>query len=110
MEMISHRGSDKGKHLLIKNARIIDGKGSQPKGLKSILINEGLISDISDDLLTNDIRVLDVTGATVMPGLIDAHVHLQSVPGSAYRKDSEEFYFGCFHLMIFITLPFTRRA
>jgi predicted amidohydrolase YtcJ len=25
-----------------------------------------------------------------MPGLIDAHVHLQSVPGSVFRKDSEE--------------------
>lgn len=25
-----------------------------------------------------------------MPGLIDAHVHLQSVPGSVFRKDSDE--------------------
>ncbi len=76
--------------LLIKNARLIDGTGAAPKKLQDILIERGLISDIGENLQGNPARTLDASGATVMPGLIDAHVHLQSVPGSVFRKDSEE--------------------
>ncbi len=88
--MSDYKDSNKGKSLLITKARILDGKGSLQQGLKSIRIDEGLITEIGDDLPAGDRRLLDAAGATVMPGLIDAHVHLQSVPGSAYRKDSEE--------------------
>lgn len=76
--------------LLIENARIIDGLGSVCNDLQSILIEDGEISGIGQNISQNDIRKLDVKGATVMPGLIDAHVHLQSVPGSVFRMDSDE--------------------
>ena len=33
---------------------------------------------------------VDVTGATVVPGLVDAHVHLSMNPGAAWREDSAE--------------------
>lgn len=80
----------KSNTLLIKNARLIDGLGSVRHDLQSIYIQEGKITEIAQNITVNDVRQLDVGGATVMPGLIDAHVHLQSVPGSAFRKDSEE--------------------
>jgi imidazolonepropionase-like amidohydrolase len=83
--------ADSGKqNILITNARLIDGLGSVHHDLQSIYIQEGKIAEIAQDIPINDVRRLDVGGATVMPGLIDAHVHLQSVPGSVFRKDSEE--------------------
>ena len=78
------------KTLLLKNARLIDGLGSVHHELKSIYIQQGKIIEIANSISVRDVRELDVNGATVMPGLIDAHVHLQSVPGSVFRKDSEE--------------------
>lgn len=80
----------KSKTLIIKNARLIDGLGSVHHDLQSIYIQEGKTTEIAPNIPVNDVRQLDVGGATVMPGLIDAHVHLQSVPGSVFRKDSEE--------------------
>ncbi len=76
--------------LLIKNARLIDGLGAIHSEPQSIHIRDSIISEIGRDIDAENIRVLDVGGATVMPGLIDAHVHLQSVPGSVFREDSLE--------------------
>ncbi len=76
--------------LLIKNARVIDGLGSVDEELQCIQIEDGEIVKIGPVVSADGLRILDADGATVMPGLIDAHVHLQSVPGSAFRKDSDE--------------------
>jgi imidazolonepropionase-like amidohydrolase len=83
-----------GKDLLLTNARVIDGRGSVLPGLRSIRIEDGRIAQIAEDPTGGEaatgMRVLDAAGATVMPGLIDAHTHMASVPGSMYRKDSQE--------------------
>lgn len=88
--MIEDRSNKESNTLLIKNARLIDGLGKVHDNRQSIYIKNGEITEIGQNLSGNEVRVLDVAGATVMPGLIDAHVHLQSVPGSVFRKDSEQ--------------------
>jgi imidazolonepropionase-like amidohydrolase len=62
--------------LVLKNARIFDGTNADcPEGMY-LRISDGLIREISARALTaSDARVLDVGGRTVMPGLIDAHLH-----------------------------------
>jgi imidazolonepropionase-like amidohydrolase len=89
-----------GRSLLITNARVLDGTGAAPRGLRAIRVEDGRIAEIADDptggaaatgqTAASGTRVLDADGATVMPGLIDTHVHLATVPGSAYRKDNDE--------------------
>lgn len=81
---------NRSNELLIKNARLIDGIGTSYNDLQSIYIQNGKIEKIAPNINVSDVRELDVSGASVLPGLIDAHVHLQSVPGSVYRDDSEE--------------------
>jgi imidazolonepropionase-like amidohydrolase len=77
--------------LLIRNVRLIDGTGSAPRAGVSILVRDGRITEIGSSMASEArMPVLDVSGATVIPGLIDAHMHNAVVPGSAYRKDSTE--------------------
>jgi imidazolonepropionase-like amidohydrolase len=76
--------------LLIRDARLIDGTGSAPRSHTSILIRNGIVSEIGADLSVPGVPRLDAHGATVLPGLIDAHVHLGVVPGSGQRDDSPD--------------------
>jgi imidazolonepropionase-like amidohydrolase len=76
--------------LLIRNARLIDGTGSAPRSHTSILVRNGIIAEIGSNLSAPDVPILEANGATVLPGLIDAHVHLGVVPGSGQRNDPPE--------------------
>jgi imidazolonepropionase-like amidohydrolase len=62
--------------LLLKNARIFDGTNADCSEGMYLRIVDGLIQEVSAKPITApDARVLDVSGRTVMPGLIDAHLH-----------------------------------
>jgi imidazolonepropionase-like amidohydrolase len=82
--------SARARSLLIQNARLIDGTGAPPRAPVAILIRDGRIVDIAPHLAAADVPVLDADGSTVLPGLIDAHVHLQEVIGAEVRHDSPE--------------------
>src|SRR6266481_4842348 len=62
--------------LIFKNARIFDGiRADCPEGM-SVRVADGRIQEVSAQPLGGqDAHVLDVAGRTLMPGLIDAHVH-----------------------------------
>lgn len=65
--------------LLIRNARIFDGSGIAPNETSDILIEGGRIRRIAAAGAIRkraDVADLDAAGRTVIPGLIDAHVHL----------------------------------
>lgn len=65
--------------LLIRNARIFDGSGAPPTGTSDILMESGRIRRIAPAGTIRrraDVAELDAVGRTVIPGLIDAHVHL----------------------------------
>ena len=62
--------------LLIKNARIFDGTNAECAEGMYLRVAEGVIAEISSRAIhPAGARVLDVGGRTVMPGLIDAHLH-----------------------------------
>ena len=82
--------SVRAESLLIRNARLIDGTGAPPRTAVGILVRDGWIATIAPNLTAPDTPVLDAGGATVLPGLIDAHVHLGVVPGSGQRHDPPE--------------------
>jgi imidazolonepropionase-like amidohydrolase len=76
--------------LIIRDARLIDGTGAPPREHVSILVRDGRIAAIGSDLAAGDAVVLDAAGATVLPGLIDSHVHFIAAPGGAFRHDSPD--------------------
>jgi imidazolonepropionase-like amidohydrolase len=62
--------------LVFKNARIFDGTNAECAEGLSLRVSEGLIQEVSPQPVTDkDARVIDVAGRTLMPGLIDAHLH-----------------------------------
>ena len=71
--------------LLFKNARMFDGYNAEcPEGM-SVLVEGGMIREVSDKpIAARDAAVFDVRGRTLMPGLIDAHMH-------AYASDVNMF-------------------
>lgn len=60
---------------LIKNGQVlIDNRLEK----KDILIDEGKIIQIDDSIL-KDCDTVDATGLTVIPGLVDVHVHFRDL-------------------------------
>ena len=62
--------------MLLSNARVIDGTGRAPIERASVLVSDGRIVEIYEGPSSDD--ALDLSGRTLMPGLIDAHAHLSS--------------------------------
>ena len=77
------------KNLLIEHAQLIDGLGGPPLEKMSVSISDGRIVQIGQEIHDQEVQRLDARGLTVLPGLIDSHVHISSVPGSVYRRDSQ---------------------
>ena len=75
--------------LVIRNARLFDATGAAARDGVTITVRDGVIVAIGDPVAVgDDATVIDASGMTVLPGLIDAHVHLAAAPGGAIRGDS----------------------
>jgi imidazolonepropionase-like amidohydrolase len=74
-----HGGGDWfGPTLYLADA-LIDGTGAAPQRPGAVLIAEGRIVAAGPDAKSaaaHDVRVADLRGCTLLPGLIDAHLHL----------------------------------
>ena len=63
--------------ILVKNAHIFDGHNPELSDRSSILLADGEIKEISTgDTGSGSDHVIDAEGRTVMPGLIDNHIHV----------------------------------
>jgi imidazolonepropionase-like amidohydrolase/ABC-type multidrug transport system permease subunit len=78
------RDIERGKTWLIQNARVFVGDGKVIESA-SVLIKGGKIAEIYEgsapEAKTLKADVLDAAGKTVLPGLIDVHVHLGATGG-----------------------------
>src|SRR5580693_2166576 len=62
---------------LLRDVRLIDGTGAAPREHVSLLLRNGRVEKIGETMLVpSGVQVRELTGKTVMPGLISAHSHL----------------------------------
>jgi imidazolonepropionase-like amidohydrolase len=67
--------------VALKSARLLDGRGEAPVRDAVVLIRGDRISAVGSRLpIPAGAKVIDLGGATLLPGLIDCHDHLTSVP------------------------------
>ena len=65
------------KPILFQHASIVDGTKDRAQTGMSVLVADGRIVEVSDKPITSpSARVIDLKGKTLMPGLIDCHVHV----------------------------------
>lgn len=64
--------------LLIRGARVIDGRGTPLSSPRDVLIRDGRIAQVSTagSVSTDGVRIIDARGACLVPGFIDLHSHL----------------------------------
>lgn len=62
------------------NAAIVDGSTDRPQDPVEVLVVDGLIQAVGQNLTAPEgARTIDLSGKVLMPGLIDAHVHVIAV-------------------------------
>jgi imidazolonepropionase-like amidohydrolase len=67
------------KDVVIHAGRLIDGVSKAARANVSILIHDGRIVSVSDGFTSpSGTDVIDLSHSTVLPGLIDCHVHITS--------------------------------
>ncbi|WP_332610013.1 metal-dependent hydrolase family protein [Achromobacter sp. ESBL13] len=65
------------KPVVVKNCKILNTRSLVLEDAANVLIEDGMISRISaDDLTAPEAEVVDAKGMTLMPGMIDCHVHV----------------------------------
>ena len=77
----------KSGEYIIENVHVIVGDGTEKNG-QYVYVKKGLIEEISDSPIDKkNVQRIDGKGKTLMPGLIDSHIHIQ---GGFSCKNEEE--------------------
>ncbi|MBT8372064.1 MAG: hypothetical protein HKO68_13785 [Desulfobacterales bacterium] len=66
------------RSLVIEGGILIDGSGSAPASGTIVVISNGRIVQVGPKTrvkMPGNTKVIDVGGATILPGFINAHVH-----------------------------------
>ena len=64
------------KSIVFQSARVFDGESETLREGVNVVVENGLIREISARPAAGDAEVVDCGGRFLMPGLIDAHVHV----------------------------------
>lgn len=80
--------------IVFKNAVIIDGTGGDPIEGGAVVVEGERIREVAagpPGRLPADARVIDCRGRTLLPGLIDAHVHMGSIDATFTEQQRRHF-------------------
>jgi imidazolonepropionase-like amidohydrolase len=78
--------------VILSGAMLIDGTGAEPVRGRSVVIEDGRIAGVVDDARLPRGSRIDLSGSTLLPGLINCHVHLclgaEADPTRPLREES----------------------
>jgi imidazolonepropionase-like amidohydrolase len=83
-------GTAKAETIVIHAGRLISDASTAVIGPSTITVVDGKITAISSGLKPAEpgAKLIDLSTKTVLPGLIDSHVHLSGDPGGDYRSEA----------------------
>jgi len=86
-------GRPRGNYLIKDGAVITVDRaiGTLPKA--DVLVRDGRIDAVGENLQAPGVEVIDASGKIVMPGLIDSHYHMWSTIGRSFLADGGFEYF-----------------
>jgi imidazolonepropionase-like amidohydrolase/ABC-type multidrug transport system permease subunit len=97
---VTERESRRGRTRLLRNARIFTGDGRVIES-GSLLIKNGKIEEIYEgaapDAKALNADPIEASGKTILPGLIDMHVHLTAPGGIAdnnFNPNTQKYFLG----------------
>jgi imidazolonepropionase-like amidohydrolase len=64
------------RRILLTADRLLDGMGARPLAHGSVLMEGSRIVAVGANIAAGDAELFEFRGATILPGLIDCHVHL----------------------------------
>ncbi|HKV38440.1 MAG TPA: amidohydrolase family protein, partial [Blastocatellia bacterium] len=80
--------------VALEHARVIDGTGRAPAENQTIVISGGkivLVSNAATAAIPAGAKVIDLTGYTVIPGLVGMHEHMYYPSGGMYPEHAVSF-------------------
>ena len=76
--------------ILFRNASIVDGTRPERREGQDVLVEDGVIREVSDrPIAAASAEAYDLRGRTLMPGLIDCHVHVLAADVNLSRVVSD---------------------
>ncbi len=78
-----------GETTAIRTSALFDGTGESYRSNVTILVRDGRIVEVGEGVsVPAGAREVDLTGWTVLPGLIDMHTHITSEPADGFAESS----------------------
>jgi imidazolonepropionase-like amidohydrolase len=81
--------------VALTHVRVIDGTGAQPRDDQTLILRDGKIAELGNSAAVKvppNAQILDLTGKSVIPGLVMMHEHLFYPTGpGVYGNTSESF-------------------
>jgi len=76
--------------IVIHAGHLITDAAQPARGPSTIVVVDGRIQSVTAGLnpAPQGARLIDLSSRTILPGLIDAHVHLTSAPGGAWWREA----------------------
>lgn len=85
------QGSQAGGTIAIRNVTLVDGTGRAPVAGTTVVIEGNRISAVGTTVQPPaGAQVIDGSGKFLMPGMIDAHIHLRGGRGGGNRPAAEQ--------------------
>ena len=93
-------------YTLFRNGTLIDGNGGPPVPDAAVLVKDNVIVEVGNagdvTVPEGDVTIIDALGGTILPGLIDTHVHIMiegvNIPKMMTEPFSLKFYQAARHM------------